>query len=254
MWVGVFFLFIMNFVKPILQPLIRKKYVISNKTGLQTTFDRPHEVITLSPGGFYGFYMMGICTYLKEHYDTSDHLFSGASAGAWNALYMTLRTDPTCLKYALLQRDHRRRQILDVQREMKDRILQQYTKHDFDLERLCISVVTVGQTNIYTEFEHLEDAIDCCIASSHIPWVTTRSMMHIYRNQCVFDGGFSNTPYVDTHPSSLHISPNMWGQNPDTRYHMFKQGTFDLNVLFQNGYRDTLLYGSSLLNRSLNHK
>lgn len=238
-----------------IQPLIRKKYMISNKTGSETTIiDQTKKVITLSPGGFYGFYMMGICTYIKENYDTSDYLFSGASAGAWNALYMTLHTDPTCLKYALLQRDfsYRRMQILDIQREMKDRILQQYTTHDFDLKRLCISVMTVGQTIIFTEFENLEDALDCCIASSHIPWVTTRSMMHLYRNRYVFDGGFSNTPYVDTHPIALHVSPNMWGQNPNMRYHMFKKG--DLNVLFQNGYRDTLLFGSSLLNQSLKTK
>ena len=46
------------------------------------------KIITLSPGGFRGFYVLGICKYIKENYDLSDYVFSGASAGAWNSLFL----------------------------------------------------------------------------------------------------------------------------------------------------------------------
>ena len=42
-------------------------------------------------------------------------------------------------------------------------------------------------TNIYTEFEDLEDAIDCCIASSNIPFVTGMCESN-YKDQLSLDG------------------------------------------------------------------
>ena len=49
------------------------------------------KVITISPGGFRGFYMLGLCKYLKENYELEDYVFSGASAGAWNSLFLSLK-------------------------------------------------------------------------------------------------------------------------------------------------------------------
>ena len=47
------------------------------------------KIITLSPGGFRGFYVLGLCKYIKENYDLTDYVFSGASAGAWNSLFLS---------------------------------------------------------------------------------------------------------------------------------------------------------------------
>ena len=44
-----------------------------------------NKIITLSPGGFRGFYTFGLCKFLKENYDLSEYVFSGASAGATSA-------------------------------------------------------------------------------------------------------------------------------------------------------------------------
>ena len=53
--------------------------------------DNEKKVITISPGGFRGFYMLGLCKYLKENYELEDYIFSGASAGAWNSLFLSLK-------------------------------------------------------------------------------------------------------------------------------------------------------------------
>jgi predicted acylesterase/phospholipase RssA len=51
------------------------------------------SLIYISPGGFKGLYMLGVSTFIKNTYDTSDYIFSGASAGAWVSLFMTCKKD-----------------------------------------------------------------------------------------------------------------------------------------------------------------
>ena len=237
----------------ILRALLAKKSFIASQTEFAKLFFPDRNVMTLSPGGYFGFYQMGICTFIKENYDTSNYVFSGASAGAWNALFMTLRTDPRFMKHILVK-DYRHKNIFQIEWEMRTSILRYYTAKDFDLSRLCIGVVNVGQTKIYTDFDDLEDVLDCCIASSHIPFVTGNALQG-YRNTWAFDGGFSHSPYLCTKESpGLHITPFMWGQNKDGNVNLFRIRSGSSSCfenLFQRGYRDTLLYGQSILNESL---
>jgi predicted acylesterase/phospholipase RssA len=51
------------------------------------------KIISISPGGYKGFYVLGICQYIKEHYNLDNYIFSGASAGSWNALAMCFKRD-----------------------------------------------------------------------------------------------------------------------------------------------------------------
>jgi hypothetical protein len=135
-----------------------------------------------------------------------------------------------------------------IENEMKNTILQYYRTKDFDLDRLFIGLTTFGQTNIYTDFENLEDAIDCCIASSHIPFITGQ-ILHHYKNKCVFDGGFGTHPYINTNKVELHISPNIWNQNEKIKFNMLKKDFFNLENLFDKGYEDTREYGKEKLDR-----
>lgn len=174
------------------------------------------KLITISPGGYKGFYMLGACSFIKENYDTKGFIFSGASAGAWNSLFMTFKHDPIDLSLKLLNEDLQlEKNIKDAQSRMKELFLNNYVSEDFDLSRLFIGVTTISgakfQTNIFSDFNDLEDAINCCIASSNIPLITG-SFENKYNNQMVFDGGFSRYPYLNIKDSSFHISPKMWGQ------------------------------------------
>ena len=102
--------------------------------------------------------------------------------------------------------------ITELEYFMKYKLLTSYKTDDFDLRRLFIGVTTIKGfapfTNIFSEFETLEDAINCCIASSHIPLITG-GLTNKYHNMFTFDGGFSNYPYLDKE-RMVHVSPSMW--------------------------------------------
>ena len=176
-------------------------------------FLKNKKLITISPGGFKGFYLFGITTYIKENYNTDNLIYSGASAGAWNALFMCYKGDPLKFVLNLLNSDIKKaKSINEVEYFMKYKILSKYTIDDFDLEKLFIGVTTftnfLPQINIFSDFETLEDAINCCIASSHIPFITG-GFTNKYHNMFTFDGGFSNYPYLDME-RLIHITPSMW--------------------------------------------
>jgi len=143
------------------------------------------------------------------------------------------------------------RTIHDIEMTMKERFLLYAKTEDFDLRRLFIGVTTIEnlspKTYIYYDFHTLEDAIDCCIASSHIPFVTG-GLIHKYKNLYSFDGGFSKNPYLTNMKPDLHIYPSMWKEKPGyqgtgvfdvTQYTtLFSRNSFDLNDLYMSGYND----------------
>lgn len=216
------------------------------------------HLITISPGGCKGFYLAGILTFIKENYNTHDCNFSGASAGAWNALFMCYKGDVTCLIYNILRDTNivKAKSLNELQYLLKYKLLSNYKTEDFDLTKLFIGVTTIKHftpvINIYTDFDDLEDTINCCIASSHIPLVTGR-FSNRYKNMFSFDGGFSKNPYLEKEPL-LHISHSMWKNNNSTSPRIAKWNYYfeyftrfseffllsknNLLELFDNGYYD----------------
>jgi hypothetical protein len=174
------------------------------------------KIITVSPGGFKGFYLLGILTYIKEKYDVDNFIYSGASAGSWNSLFMCYKGNNMDFVYNLLDYNIKKaKSITELEYLMKYKLLTSYKDDDFDLRRLFIGVTTLKYftpiTNIFSDFESLEDAINCCIASSHIPLVTG-TITNKYHNMYTFDGGFSSYPYLNKNDKVLHISPSMWDE------------------------------------------
>ena len=179
----------------------------------ENTFLDDKKLITISPGGYKGFYLLGILTYIKEKYETENLIYSGASAGSWNGLFMCYKGNPLSFVYNLLDYNIKNtKSITELEYFMKYKLLTSYKTEDFDLRRLFIGVTTIKGfapfTNIFSEFETLEDAINCCIASSHIPLITG-GLTNKYHNMFTFDGGFSNYPYLDKE-RMVHVSPSMW--------------------------------------------
>lgn len=211
---------------------------------------RNKKMISISPGGFKGFYLMGITTYIKENYDLSNFIFSGASAGAWNSLLMTYKGDPIDIALSILDEKHficKNESIINLENLYKSKILKDFQISDFDLSRLFIGVTTVQnfniKTRIYSDFTDLEDTLNCCIASSHIPFITG-GPFNKYHDVYAFDGGFSKYPYLNTVESTLHISPSIWRTAPKKIYQiqdyttLFTKNKYNFLDLFDQGYND----------------
>jgi len=210
-------------------------------------FVKNKKLITISPGGYRGFYALGTCCFIKENYNINNYIFSGASAGAWNSLFMTFKRDPVDLSLKILNEDlELQNTIKDVQQAMKELFLNNYATEDFDLTRLFIGVTSLNAvkpcTYIFSDFEDLEDAINCCIASSHIPFITG-PLTQKYNNQMVFDGGFSSYPYLNVKDSSLHITPSIWKKTYEKDFlggytRLLLKSKYSYVELYDSGYND----------------
>ena len=229
----------------------------------------PENIISISPGGFMGIYMFGICTYIKENYNLDPYVFSGASAGAWNALMLTYKPLPfTSLHDLHLQMFENKvlnslTRIQDIELWLKQHILNTYEPNRFDLSKLYIGTTTLHatlntKTTIFHDFKSLEEAIDCCIASSHIPFLTG-GIIHKFRSQITFDGGFSRNPYLTNkkHKHVLHIKPSMWtiqqsADNPTFNTTLFSRDAFQFKELYEKGYTDALS-NKHVLDSALEH-
>lgn len=219
------------------------------------------KLITISPGGYKGFYLLGILTYLKENYEMDNFIFSGASAGAWNSLFMCYKGNPLTFVYNFLDINIKKcKSILELQFFLKYKLLSTHKTDEFDLKKLFIGVTTfrnfIPNANIYTDFEDLEDAINCCMASSHIPLITG-GVTNRYKNMFSLDGGFSKYPYLNK-DRFIHISLSMWdeikGINNNNNFfkkkllniknfsEFFSLSKNNLLELFDNGYQDAKIH------------
>lgn len=172
------------------------------------------KIITLSPGGVKGFYMMGLCKYIKLNYDLTDYVFSGASAGAWNSLVLCYKGSVMNIEQDILDSiPNGSSNLQELEMSLKNKILQKYKTADFELDKLFVGTTVFENCKfkpiIYSNFTSLDDAVECCIASSHIPFVTGGFKAR-YRGLATFDGGFSEFPYLNNNISSIHLTPSIW--------------------------------------------
>lgn len=219
------------------------------------------KLITISPGGYKGFYMLGITSYIKAHYDLSPdkYIFSGSSAGAWNALILSYKGDKKYLLRSIysivfeVNRDFKQGSIHTMQKKLRAMILNHFRDEDFAFDNLFIGVThlyfLMPHTTIYTGFENLSDAVDCCMASSHIP-ILTGDCVNNYRGLKAFDGGFSKYPYLNLIKPTMEITPDIWSStffkkkgksmSIDDFTTLFSKNIYDLIELFELGFFDTI--------------
>lgn len=207
------------------------------------------KLIITTPGGLYGFYLLGVGSYVKRHYDLSNIIFSGASAGAWNSLFLAFKGNDSEFIDNLLQTNiQNASSILQIEKTMKQYILENYKESDFDLEKINIGVTVMRfpfrfKLKIYNNFTDLEDILDCCIASSHIPFITG-GLIHKYRQRVSFDGGFFKYPYITTIPPSFTIHAGMWNSsytisNCSNNPLLQTENNLNFTQLYLEGYNDS---------------
>ena len=226
------------------------------------------KIIYISPGGFKGAYMLGVAAYIKDNYDTSDYLFYGVSAGSWISLLMTSKQNHHEIidKIGLLKPDFDKKNVKKIiEVKLKKILLENYKTTDFDVNRLLIGVSHCNRQSLfksamYSEFKGLDDAIDCCIASSHIPFITG-GLVKYYDNMLTFDGGFAKVFNFPNIQPALSITPDIWSINKHKRIDLSFDNKILLNlkILYDttsliNGHKYNLseLYYQGYLNSQQN--
>ena len=219
-------------------------------------FIKNKNVINILPAGLKGFYEMGISVFIKEKYNMNNYIFSGASAGAWNSLLLAYKGNISDFKNFILNLDfHNLHSVYQLQMNLKEKLLLNFVDDDFDFSRMFIGVAVLEKFRlknyIYTDFDSLEDALNCIIASSNIPFLTGK-LIYKYRGKISFDGGFSKDPYIHNPNTQLIIHPNLFsdfnkfsGETNciDEWMNIINDDAFDINFdllikLFEKGYYD----------------
>ena len=135
--------------------------------------------------------------------------------------------------------------MYDVQNRLRQSILQYYDENDIDIKKINICVGSIDRTifrgRIFKNFTTLSDVLDCCIASSHIPYVSSRRLTHKYKSFNCFDGGIYHKIYENGKVITPHIkiSPDMWNNKYIKYYDSIN--TLDRKKLIHMGYEDTKL-------------
>lgn len=200
------------------------------------------KIIACKPGSLQGFYMLGISKYIVDNYNLKDTTFYGASAGAWNSLFLSLKNDHNHFLQFLEDIDTKNIDTMfNIEDIIKNYILGTYLENDYDLYKINVCVTVIEnyklEKTIYNNFKYLEDVVDCCIASSHIPYITGKSPFYTYRNKACIDGGVFNTPYPKEIKPNLVIYPDMWNNTNIRNYSKIKN--LDIKKLIKYGYEDS---------------
>ena len=201
------------------------------------------NIINIYPGGLHGFYMMGICKYIKNHYNLNQYKFYGASAGSWNGLYLTYKDkdDKFIENIENIMVDERPKSIYKLQLKIKDKLLENYNIDDFEIEKLYISVAQLRKPifrikkKIYNEFDTLDDVTNCCIASSHLPIISGK-ISYKYNEHYCLDGGIFSNPFLNIENENiLNIRPFMWKREKKYKNNLKE---IDIKQSIYLGYED----------------
>ena len=204
--------------------------------------------ISINPAGVYGFYTLGISSYLKDNYNLHQYYFIGASSGSWNSLLCCYKYNQTSLIRELLKQDffENSLSISNLQKNLSNYISTNYNSEDFNLDKLYISISEFNnfelKSVIIHNFTNLENALECCILSSHIPFITSDSFIKKYRDKIAFDGGLTEFPpkIISTY---FEISPSKYNSKNIEKAFL---GLITKNVsikiiqeLYSKGYHDS---------------
>lgn len=224
------------------------------KQNLPPSYDplEKQKLIISAPAGLHGFYLFGVSAFIKENYNLTNYIFSGASAGSWNSLFLSFKgNDTEFIEHVLTPSVYNVTTLLQIEKNMKNSLLEHYKENDFDLHKLYLGVSVVSfpfrvQLKIYDNFKSLKDTLDGCIASSHIPFITG-GLIHIYKNRISIDGGLFSYPYIKFIRPEFIIEPNVWNSSLTKQTNcslkmFFQSHTVNNNItqLFEAGYNDSL--------------
>jgi len=212
-----------------------------------TTYKIPDFIpdIIIKPGGRYGFYMSGICHYIKNHFDIKNKKILGVSAGAWSGLLMNIKKEHT----NMLIRDILKKQSNKIHIIMNNikNAFNQYPLTMFEIDNLYIATTNVSKRefSIHHDFLFMNEVTLCCESSSFIPGLTCKNLFNFYKHNLSLDGGFCFKKYLKKldflEKKPLIISHKMFGRHEKTKLYDNVIKKYPKNhsyYLYIKGYHD----------------
>jgi hypothetical protein len=217
--------------------IINKVYKIKKKYKIP---DCDADII-LAPGGIKGTYMIGICSYIKIHFDLTDKKIVGFSAGAINNLYMNINKEKEIDFLRKLIKIKLNNNIKKFLKTIIDTIQNNFVDKDFNLNNINVAVSHSNGLQIYNDFVHLRDLLDCCLASSFIPFITSKDIFCFYKYKLCLDGGICYKEYREKkRDDALVINYHMFKRykKPKVRFHGMTTKNVNTYQMYLYGYHD----------------
>lgn len=171
--------------------IISASIYIYNKNNIDTSKLKDFNII-IGPGGYYGFYMLGICHYIRNTYNLKDIKMIGFSAGSMAILFMSL-SDAIVNDYLRKLLNHKIDSDLSkLANNIFSHMKEDIKYKDLELSNKYIGLTTSSYTmDIYHSFISTDDMVNCCQASSFVPMITNQSLLCYYFGNTYFDGALS---------------------------------------------------------------
>lgn len=206
------------------------------------------KYLYLSPGGFSLPYMMGICQFIKEHYNLKNYNYIGASAGSWLSVYLAsdmLDTEPLLLNYNELFED---KNLIYKWNNICPFLINEFSDNIKNSKfvrkkNILVSISNYDTTNkiisneLVNDYKNLHELLNLCLISSYIPFLSGRNIPK-RNNLITFDGVFSE-PNFDNYNIKLKISNDMFGRH-FTFSEILGKNKVSINELLDIGYQDSI--------------
>ena len=182
--------------------------------------------IIISPGGYKGFYQLGICHYIKNHFNYSNKKIFGFSAGSWLGLFLCLdnKHSNECIRSLFKQSGYCC--PLPKMPNYFKKSISKFKEGDFNLSNLYVGMTNIENKSMYLKnnFLSTSDCLQSCIGSSFVPMVTYRDIIYFYNHRNVIDGGVCYRKYikkVDTN-KVLVIRPSLFRHNQKKSFDLIR--------------------------------
>ena len=195
--------------------------------------------ILIAPGGYKGIYTMGICHYIKHHFNIKSKKILGFSSGTFCTLLLRIHPElDNSLLRLLFSLDKPRLSMPKFLNKVIETINANFRYEDFDVSGIQLGVTTVNGLQCFDKFLTIEEMTLCCKCSSFVPFVTQNHLFLFYKNQLTLDGGIYYKQLRDKKDEKIVISSTMFGRYNKNIIAGFRKHKCSYYLLYLYGYHD----------------
>ena len=213
-----------------------------------------YKYLYIAPGGFTMPYTLGICQFIKEHYNLNNYKFIGGSAGAWLSVYLAsdmFFTDSLIKDYSEIFENkgifYKWHNICPFLTEEFSRSIDN-TKFIKE-KKVKISISNYQNksivNNLVDDYKNLDELLYLCSISSYIPVLSGISIPK--RNNLITFDGYFTQPDFEHRKISLKISNSMFDRQ-FTFSDVIGKSKININELIHLGYYDCIIHKDYLDN------